>query len=163
RNDRIRHRSVRRHDRRPPGRPLRKDAGGCGLRGGPPGGGPAAAVGDRAPPGAERVEPGRGCRWLERSRRLSRRAVRKLGGPAALGGPAPGGAVPCAGPAAGAGRLACRRGSLGVTIDGGAGLCAERSPAMVVGVLGILKAGGAYVPLDPAYPRERLAFMVDDA
>jgi amino acid adenylation domain-containing protein len=33
---------------------------------------------------------------------------------------------------------------------------------MVVGVLGILKAGGAYVPLDPAYPRERLAYMLDD-
>ena len=34
---------------------------------------------------------------------------------------------------------------------------------MVVGLLGILKAGGAYVPLDPAYPRERLAFMLEDA
>jgi amino acid adenylation domain-containing protein len=30
-------------------------------------------------------------------------------------------------------------------------------------VLGILKAGGAYLPLDPSYPRERLAFMLDDA
>ena len=29
-------------------------------------------------------------------------------------------------------------------------------------VLAILRAGGAYVPLDPAYPRERLAFMVED-
>src|SRR5262249_52630922 len=28
---------------------------------------------------------------------------------------------------------------------------------------GILKAGGAYVPLDPAYPKERLAFMLEDA
>src|SRR5262249_2343095 len=27
----------------------------------------------------------------------------------------------------------------------------------------ILKAGGAYVPLDPIYPRERLAFMMEDA
>ena len=34
---------------------------------------------------------------------------------------------------------------------------------MVVGLLGILKAGGAYVPLDPAYPKERLAFMLEDA
>ena len=34
---------------------------------------------------------------------------------------------------------------------------------MVVGLLGILKAGGAYLPLDPDYPRERLAFMLDDA
>jgi amino acid adenylation domain-containing protein len=42
------------------------------------------------------------------------------------------------------------------------GLCVERSLEMVVGLLGILKAGGAYVPLDPAYPKERLAFMLED-
>src|SRR2546421_3469979 len=34
---------------------------------------------------------------------------------------------------------------------------------MVVGLLAILKAGGAYVPLDPASPKERLAFMLQDA
>jgi amino acid adenylation domain-containing protein len=33
---------------------------------------------------------------------------------------------------------------------------------MVVGLLGILKAGGAYVPLDPEYPKERLAFQLED-
>ena len=33
---------------------------------------------------------------------------------------------------------------------------------MVVGLLGILKAGGAYVPLDPEYPKERLAFILED-
>src|SRR3990172_5603493 len=38
----------------------------------------------------------------------------------------------------------------------------ERSLEMVVGILGILKAGGAYVPLDPTYPKERLAFMLED-
>src|SRR6185436_12776323 len=43
------------------------------------------------------------------------------------------------------------------------GICLERSLEMVVGLLAILKAGGAYVPLDPAYPKERLAFMLDDA
>ena len=43
------------------------------------------------------------------------------------------------------------------------GICAERSLEMAVGLLGILKAGGAYVPLDPSYPRERLAFMLEDA
>jgi len=43
------------------------------------------------------------------------------------------------------------------------GICVERSPGMVVGLLGILKAGGAYVPLDPNYPAERLAFMLEDA
>ncbi len=43
------------------------------------------------------------------------------------------------------------------------GVCMERSPELVVGILGILKAGGVYVPLDPNYPSERLAFMLADA
>lgn len=43
------------------------------------------------------------------------------------------------------------------------GICLERSLLLVIGLLGILKAGGAYVPLDPAYPRERLAFMLEDS
>ena len=42
------------------------------------------------------------------------------------------------------------------------GICMQRCPEMIVGLLGILKAGGAYVPLDPAYPRQRLAFMLED-
>ncbi|MBZ4422338.1 non-ribosomal peptide synthase/polyketide synthase [Myxococcus sp. RHSTA-1-4] len=43
------------------------------------------------------------------------------------------------------------------------GLCVERSPEMLVGLLGILKAGGAYLPLDPTYPKDRLSFMLEDA
>ena len=43
------------------------------------------------------------------------------------------------------------------------GLCVDRTPAMLVSLLGILRAGGAYVPLDPAFPKERLAFMLEDA
>ena len=43
------------------------------------------------------------------------------------------------------------------------GVCVERSVEMVVGLLAILKAGGAYVPLDPEYPRERLAYMIEDS
>ncbi len=42
------------------------------------------------------------------------------------------------------------------------GICAERSLELIAGLVGILKAGGAYLPLDPAYPRERLAFMIED-
>jgi amino acid adenylation domain-containing protein len=53
--------------------------------------------------------------------------------------------------------------SLGVGPDVLVGICCDRSPSMIIGVLGILKAGGAYVPLDPAYPQERLAFMLEDA
>ncbi len=43
------------------------------------------------------------------------------------------------------------------------GICAERSPEMLVAVLGVLRAGGAYVPLDPAYPAERLAYLLEDS
>ena len=39
----------------------------------------------------------------------------------------------------------------------------ERSVEMMVGLLAIHKAGGAYVPLDPAYPRDRIAYMIEDA
>ena len=56
-----------------------------------------------------------------------------------------------------ANRLAHHLQSLGVGPDVLVGVLAERSPEMVVGLLGILKAGGAYLPLDPNYPRERLA------
>ncbi len=53
--------------------------------------------------------------------------------------------------------------TLGVKPDTLVGLCTERSPAFVIGLLGILKAGGAYVPLDPAYPQSRLQFMLEDS
>jgi len=43
------------------------------------------------------------------------------------------------------------------------GLCVDRSPEMIIGLLGILKAGSAYVPLDPDYPEERIAYMINDA
>ncbi|HEX3525994.1 MAG TPA: amino acid adenylation domain-containing protein, partial [Thermoanaerobaculia bacterium] len=62
-----------------------------------------------------------------------------------------------------ANRLAHRLRGLGVGPESRVGLCLERSPEMVVGLLGIVKAGGAYVPLDPDYPEERLALMVEDS
>jgi non-ribosomal peptide synthetase component F len=43
------------------------------------------------------------------------------------------------------------------------GICLQRSPEMVIALLGVWKAGGAYVPLDPAYPLERLSFIINDA
>lgn len=52
---------------------------------------------------------------------------------------------------------------LGVRKEVLVGICVERSPLMLIGLLGILKAGGAYVPLDPAYPAERLAYMLNDS
>jgi amino acid adenylation domain-containing protein len=52
---------------------------------------------------------------------------------------------------------------LGVGPEVIVGLCAERSPEMVIGLLGILKAGGAYLPLDPSHPPERLSYMLSNA
>jgi amino acid adenylation domain-containing protein len=52
---------------------------------------------------------------------------------------------------------------IGVGPDVLVGILLDRSPEMVLGLLGVLKAGGAYVPLDPSYPPGRLDFMVHDA
>ncbi len=52
---------------------------------------------------------------------------------------------------------------LGAGPDVRVGICVERSLEMMIGLLGILKSGGCYVPLDPKYPKERLAFMLEDA
>lgn len=43
------------------------------------------------------------------------------------------------------------------------GLCVERGPAMIAGLLGIMTAGAAYVPLDPAYPADRLCTLLTDS
>jgi len=61
-----------------------------------------------------------------------------------------------------ANRVAQHLHSLDVRPETLVGLCVDRTPGMVVGLLAILKAGGAYVPLDPSYPRERLAFILED-
>lgn len=42
------------------------------------------------------------------------------------------------------------------------GLYIDRSPEMLVSLLGILKTGAAYLPLDPSYPQERLSLMLED-
>lgn len=39
----------------------------------------------------------------------------------------------------------------------------ERSPEMIIAMLGILKVGGAYVPVDPQYPEERIKLMLRDS
>jgi amino acid adenylation domain-containing protein len=62
-----------------------------------------------------------------------------------------------------ANRLARHLRRLGVVPGTLAAVCLERSPDTVVALLAILKAGAAYVPLDPAYPRKRLAYMLEDS
>jgi aspartate racemase len=61
-----------------------------------------------------------------------------------------------------ANQLAHRLQGLGVGPETVVGICMERSIEMVVGQLGTLKAGGAYLALDPEYPKERLAFMLEE-
>ncbi|CAA9588152.1 Polyketide synthase modules and related proteins [uncultured Synechococcales cyanobacterium] len=43
------------------------------------------------------------------------------------------------------------------------GLCLERSPALIIGLLAILKAGGAFLPLDPDWPDQRLSRLAQSA
>lgn len=43
------------------------------------------------------------------------------------------------------------------------GICARRTPELVVGVLGILASGAAYLPLDLTHPRQRCRDMLADA
>ncbi|HSG40977.1 MAG TPA: amino acid adenylation domain-containing protein, partial [Thermoanaerobaculia bacterium] len=62
-----------------------------------------------------------------------------------------------------AGSMAARLVAAGVKPEDTVGLLAERSPELIVGVLGILMAGGAYLPLAPELPADRLSFLVDDA
>ncbi len=59
--------------------------------------------------------------------------------------------------------LARRLQGLGAAPGVLAGVCVERSAAMIVAVLGILKSGAAYVPLDPAFPAARIEWMMEDA
>ncbi|HEY0603024.1 MAG TPA: amino acid adenylation domain-containing protein [Herpetosiphonaceae bacterium] len=62
-----------------------------------------------------------------------------------------------------ANQLAHHLRALGVGPETLVGLCLDRSPDLVVGVLGVLKAGGAYVPLDPSFPEARLQAMLADS
>jgi amino acid adenylation domain-containing protein len=62
-----------------------------------------------------------------------------------------------------AGRLARSLRALGAGPETPIALCLDETVDRIVAVIGVLRAGGAWVPLDPAYPRERLAWMLEDA
>jgi amino acid adenylation domain-containing protein len=61
-----------------------------------------------------------------------------------------------------ANRLARHLRERGAGPEARVGVCLERSPDLVVAIMAALKAGAAYVPLDPSYPRDRIAYMVED-
>ncbi|ASS74698.1 hypothetical protein CIG75_06735 [Tumebacillus algifaecis] len=59
--------------------------------------------------------------------------------------------------------VADRLQTMGVGPESLVGVYLERTPELVVALLGVLKAGGAYVPLDPSYPEERVLYTMEDA
>ncbi len=50
-----------------------------------------------------------------------------------------------------------------VSIDEPVVLLMDRSPELVVAILGVLKAGGAYLPIDTKMPLDRINFILEDA
>ncbi|PWG12796.1 hypothetical protein DF268_15075 [Streptomyces sp. V2] len=62
-----------------------------------------------------------------------------------------------------AGELARRLAGRGVGPEDVVAVVLPRTVDLAVAVLGVLKAGAAYVPVDPAYPRGRVAYLLDDA
>ena len=62
-----------------------------------------------------------------------------------------------------ANRVAHQLRALGVVPNQLVGLRTERNAELVIGILAILKSGGAYLPLDPVYPKDRVAFMLEDS
>ncbi|HVR99804.1 MAG TPA: condensation domain-containing protein, partial [Thermoanaerobaculia bacterium] len=60
-------------------------------------------------------------------------------------------------------RLARHLRQLGCGPESRVGVALERTPDLLVAFLGALQAGVVYVPLDPDYPRERLAYLLEDS
>lgn len=62
-----------------------------------------------------------------------------------------------------ANRLAHELVARGVGQEQRVGVALPRSDGLLVALLAVLKAGAAYVPLDLTYPRERLAYLMEDS
>ena len=59
-------------------------------------------------------------------------------------------------------RLGRHLAGMGVEAGARCAVVCYRSVEMVLGIMGTLKANAAYVPVDPAYPKDRIAYMVED-
>jgi len=62
-----------------------------------------------------------------------------------------------------ANRLALQLRNKGVGADSIVPIVAQRSFAMMIGIMGILKAGGAYLPIDPEFPEDRVRYILEDS
>jgi amino acid adenylation domain-containing protein len=51
----------------------------------------------------------------------------------------------------------------GVTPGSLVALCVDRTADLIIAPLAVLKAGAAYLPLDPSFPKDRLAYIMEDA
>lgn len=60
-------------------------------------------------------------------------------------------------------RLSNHLRELGVTPGTAVGIFHERTSQLLVSVLAVLQTGASYVPLDPSYPKDRVAFMIEDS
>ncbi len=60
-------------------------------------------------------------------------------------------------------RLAAILQNKGITTGDLIGVCMLRTAELPIVLIAVLKAGASYVPLDPAFPKERIAMMVEDA
>jgi amino acid adenylation domain-containing protein len=62
-----------------------------------------------------------------------------------------------------ANQVAHRLRKAGVGPETMVGIHMERGARTIVGILGILKAGGCYVPIDLQYPKDRVAFILENS
>jgi amino acid adenylation domain-containing protein len=92
--------------------------------------------------------------------RFAAQAARHPGRPAVVCGPD---ALTYAALDAEARRLALVLLARGIAPEEPVALCLDRSPAVLVAILGVIAAGGAYMPFDLAVPRERLARLWENA
>ncbi len=51
----------------------------------------------------------------------------------------------------------------GVRSEGRIGVCMQRSPDLVLAIMGILRAGATFVPISPDFPKDRIQYILEDA